>query len=104
MNDLDSLRKRQTDLYVKIADASGEDVLNSLLDEVWELEDQIGAIENPQEPPLSKEEFESDYHIQREYERFHDEYGDAASLYSDYLEYHYQNYLKYHKNGWYYSF
>jgi hypothetical protein len=103
MSDIDSLRKRQEELYVKIADSSG-DHLDSLLDEVWGVENQIEAIENPPEPPLSKDNFESNYDIQREYERFHDEYGDAAAMYSDYLEYHYRDYLNHHKNGWYYSF
>lgn len=100
---LQELRKQQEDLYVKIADAKGDE-LDTLLCAVWEIEAILEGIENPPTPPLSIESFESQYNVNREYERFHDEYGDAAAFYSDYLEYHYNTYLSYHKNGSHFSF
>jgi hypothetical protein len=102
-NDLDDLRDQQETLYIKIADATGDD-LDVLLDEVWELERKIEKIENPPKPPFTENEFESYYNIERRYDRFRDEYGDAAALYSDYLNYHYRDYLNHHERGLYYSF
>lgn len=51
---------------------------------------------------MTKESFESQYGVERTYELFRDEYGDAAALYSDYLDYHYQDYISHHEKGWYY--
>lgn len=92
---LQELEKRRDDLYVRIADASGEE-RDCLLDDVWAVEDEIESLINPPKPKMSKDEFESFYNVQREYERFHDEWGDAAAFYSDYLDHHYQDYLE----GW----
>lgn len=44
---------------------------------------------------LSKNEYEYQHSVQAKYEYFHDEYGDATALYSDFLEAHYNNYLEY---------
>lgn len=43
---------------------------------------------------LTKEEFEERANIREKYERFHEEYGDACGFYSDYLDAHYDDYLK----------
>lgn len=43
---------------------------------------------------LTKEEFEELANIQEKYENFRDEYGDACGFYSDYLDAHYDDYLK----------
>jgi genome maintenance exonuclease 1 len=83
--DLQELRKHQEELYIKIADAKGDE-LENLLDEVWKIEDQIDDIENPPTIPMTIGEYEDQYGIQTKYENFHDEYGDAAALYSDYLQ------------------
>lgn len=100
---LQELRAQQDDLYIKIADAKGDE-LDTLLCAVWEIEDILEEIENPPIPPLSVEGFESHYNVKREYERFHDEYGDAAASYNGYLKYHYDSYLSFHKNGNHFSF
>jgi len=100
---LEELTKKRDDLYVKIADAKGDE-LDGYFDEVWKIEDQIEEIENPPIPPLSIESFESAYNVEREYERFRDEYGDAAALYSGYLRYHYDTYCLFHKKGTRFSF
>jgi hypothetical protein len=52
------------------------------------------SILTPLTEPLTFNEWCSEADIEREYERFHDEYGDAAALLSDYKEYHYQAYLE----------
>jgi predicted YcjX-like family ATPase len=96
------LNKKLEELYEKIADARSED-LPELVDEATSLSEQIEEISNPKQPPLSKTEFESYYSLERKYESFHDEYGDSAAFYSDYLEYHYQNYLESYKKGRWYS-
>lgn len=44
MDNLETLREKQMELYAKIADASGNE-LDSLLDEVWKVEEQIQEIE-----------------------------------------------------------
>ena len=101
--ELEQLREQQGDLYTKIAEAKGDE-LDALLDAVWAIDAKIEEIENPRTPPLSIEEFESQYDVRREHERFHDEYGDAVAFYSDYLQYHYDTYLSFHKKGIYFSF
>ena len=44
--------------------------------------------------PLSFEEWCYDSDIEEKYQQFHDEYGDAACLLSEYKEYHYNEYLE----------
>jgi hypothetical protein len=100
---LEELTKRRDDLYIKIGEARGDE-LDDYLDEVWKIEDQIEEIENPPTPPMTIESFESHYNVEREYERFRDEYGDAAALYSDYLQYHYNGYCVFHKSDIYFCF
>jgi hypothetical protein len=99
---LDSLKEKLEEICIKIADARGEH-LNTLLDEYVIVENQIEEITNPKPPPFSKEEFESHYSVGRKYQSFHDEYGDAAALYSEYLDYHYRDYLEHNKKGLWYS-
>lgn len=99
---LSKLNKRLEELYEKIADARSED-LPELVDQATSLSEQIEEITNPKPLPLSKEEFISHYSLDLKYELFHDEYGDAAASYSEYLEYHYQDYLESSKKGKWYS-
>lgn len=47
--------------------------------------------------PLSFNEWCHDVNIERQYQHFHDEYGDLAGLLSDYKEVHYAEYLEEHK-------
>ena len=44
--------------------------------------------------PLPFDEWCYDSNIEEKYRRFHDEYGDAAALLSEYKEYHYNEYLE----------
>lgn len=44
--------------------------------------------------PLSFSEWCNEVEIEAQYQRFHDEYGDAACLLSQYKEFHYQEYLE----------
>jgi len=99
---LNGLKEKLEEIYIKIADAEGED-LDVLLHECLSVEDQIKDITNPKSPSFSKEEFESYYSVESKYQSFHDEYGDAAAFYSDYLDYHYRDYLDHHKKGLWYS-
>jgi len=43
--------------------------------------------------PLPFEEWCCDTDIEGKYQRFHDEYGDAACLLSEYKRHHYEEYL-----------
>jgi hypothetical protein len=44
--------------------------------------------------PLSFQQWCYEVDIESQYEAFHDEYGDAAGLLSQYKEYHYEVYLQ----------
>lgn len=44
--------------------------------------------------PLSLDEWAESVNIEARYKSFHDEYGDAAALFSDYKKYHYEEYLR----------
>lgn len=96
------LNKKLEELYEKIADAQSED-LPELVDETTSLHEQIEEITSPNPQTLSKEDFESQYSLEMKYQYFHDEYGDSAAFYHDYLGYHYRNYLESCKNGRWYS-
>ena len=98
---LEQLKLKQIELYEKIADATSVK-LDSLLDELSEVDRMIDEIENPPLPPLTIYEFEDNFNIKGAYESFRDECGDAAALYSDYLEYHYADYLSHYNRGLYY--
>lgn len=100
---LNDLKEKLDEVYVKIADASKEEV-GDLVDEAHLLEDEIDLIENPPEIPLSQSSWVNRYDVSRKYERFHDEYGDSAAFFSDYSDYHYQIYVKTLKKRQYYSF
>lgn len=43
--------------------------------------------------PLTFFEWCSESDVEEKYQTFHDEYGDAAALLSDYKQYHYEEYL-----------
>ena len=43
--------------------------------------------------PLTFSEWCSESDVEEKYQTFHDEYGDAAPLLSDYKQYHYEEYL-----------
>lgn len=75
------------ELYIKLADAK-PGAIDAILDEIEAL--QIKP--TPTEPILSSEEFAQHYNIRSKYERFHSEYGDAATLYTEFLEYRYTFY------------
>lgn len=47
-----------------------------------------------EEQNLTKKEFEERANIYAKYERFRDERGDSCGFYDEYLEFHYQDYLK----------
>lgn len=99
---LKDLKAELESLYIQIAESSKEEV-EALSDKASKLEDEIENIENPPSPPMSLEEWERVYDVRKVYERFSDEYGDAAAFYSDYRHYHYQIYFTSHKRGAYYS-
>jgi hypothetical protein len=75
-----------------IYEAIGEGTIN--VADVADRIDELDKIIYPLGTPLSFTAWCYETDIEGKYKNFHDEYGDAAALLSDYKEYHYQNYLE----------
>ena len=58
---------------------------------IAELESMLNP--EPKCVPLEFEEWIELYDMDNNYNTFYEEYGDSATIRSDYMEYHYKNYL-----------
>jgi hypothetical protein len=91
-----SLTEQLDNLFIEIGGNPSN--LKELLEQADKIENQIETlkIENwlKENPPLSIDAWVYEKGIERDYERLHEEYGDAACLYSEYKEYRYQEYLE----------